>query len=259
MLHDASVCRRSVLLLLGGSAALAVGTRLVGAAEPRIEGLIAQSRGKGTISQRIDFISAVLRGIQYQGNTLIGGPNRSEKFVVRDDAFDCVTFCEIVLAAAIASDRSEFDTVLRNIRYHNGVVAWRERNHYFFEWCQHNVDNRTCRWVGMEGAVDIEKAVDSQPGLGKRRFTMPVIPSAAFLASKDKLERGDIVGFVSRRPNLDYFHTGLITFDNSGTLLLRHASQSRRRVMDERMDQFVAVNGVRFVTLVRPQEPRGHA
>jgi N-acetylmuramoyl-L-alanine amidase-like len=259
MPHDASVCRRSILLLLGGSAALAVGTRLVGAAEPRIDRLIAQSRGKGTISQRIEFISAVLRGIQYQGNTLIGGPNRSEKFVVRDDAFDCVTFCEIVLAAAIASDRSEFDTVLRNIRYHNGVVAWRERNHYFFEWCQHNVDNRTCRWVGMEGAVDIEKMVDSQPGLGKRRFTMRVIPSAAFLASKDKLERGDIVGFESRRPNLDYFHTGLITFDKSGTLLLRHASQSRRRVLDERMDQFVAVNGVRFVTLVRPQEPRGHA
>src|SRR4029434_1593049 len=132
MLHDASVCRRSVLLLLGDSAALVVDTRLVGAAEPRIEGLIAQSRGKGTISQRIDFISAVLRGIQYQGNTLIGGPNRSEKFVVRDDAFDCVTFCEIVLAAAIASDRSEFDTVLRNIRYHNGVVASCVCYHFLF-------------------------------------------------------------------------------------------------------------------------------
>src|SRR5215510_8436062 len=256
MLHDESVCRRSILLLLGGSAALAVGTSLVGAAEPRIDGLIVQSRGKGTIAQRIDLISAALRGIQYQGNTLIGGPNRLEKFVVRDDAFDCVTFCEIVLAAAIASDRSEFDTVLRNIRYRNGVVAWRERNHYFFEWCQHNVDNRTCRWVGMEGAVDIEKTVDSQPGLGKRRFAMRVIPSAAFLASKDKLERGDIVGFVSRRPNLDYFHTGLIIFDNSGKLLLRHASQSSRRVLDEPMEQFVAVNGVRYVTLLRPQEPR---
>jgi len=109
----------------------------------------------------------------------------------------------------------------------------------------------------MQGAVDLQKTVDYQAGLGKRRFAMRVIPSAAFLASKDKLERGDIVGFVSRRPNLDYFHTGLITFDKSGTLLLRHASKSRRHVLDERMDQFVAINGVRYVTLLRPQEPRG--
>jgi N-acetylmuramoyl-L-alanine amidase-like len=258
MLQAALVCRRSILLLLGG-AALAAGTRLVGAAESRIDRLIVQSGGRGTISQRIDFISAALRGIQYQENTLIGGPNLSEKFVVRDDAFDCVTFCETVIAAAIASDRNEFDSVLRNIRYHNGIVAWRERNHYFFEWCQHNVDNSTCRWVGMQGAVEMEKTVDYQAGLGKRRFAMRVIPSAAFLAGKDKLERGDIVGFVSRRPNLDYFHTGLITFDKSGTLLLRHASQRRRRVLDEPMDQFIAVNGVRYVTLLRPQEPRGRA
>jgi N-acetylmuramoyl-L-alanine amidase-like len=257
MLHDALVCRRSILLFVGGGAALAVGTRLAGAADPRIDRLIVQSRGKGTISRRIDFISGALRGIRYQANTLIGGPNLSEKFVVRDDAFDCVTFCETVLAAAIASDRNEFDSVLRNIRYHNGIVTWRERNHYFFEWCQHNVDNSTCRWVGMQGAVDLQKTVDYQAGLGKRRFAMRVIPSAAFLASKDNLERGDIVGFVSRRPNLDYFHTGLITFDKSGTLLLRHASQSRRHVLDERMDQFVAINGVRYVTLLRPQEPRG--
>ena len=80
-----------------------------------------------------------------------------------------------------------------------------------------------------------------------------------FSPNKNKLERGDIVGFVSRRPNLDYFHTGLIAFDKSGALLLRHASQSRRRVLDERMDQFIAVNGVRYITLVRPQEPRAIA
>ena len=131
--------------------------------------------------------------------------------------FDCVTFCETVLAAAIAGNRSQFDSVLRSIRYHNGTVAWRERNHYFFEWCQHNVDNNTCHWVHLDGAIDINKTVDSQPGLGKRRFAMSVIPSTGFLANSGKLKRGDIVGFVSRRPDLDYFHTGFVAFDKTGT------------------------------------------
>ena len=256
MASDPGVNRRSAICLLAG--AVMGGAYPAGAAENRIGLLIEEARGKGKVSQRIDFISGALRGTPYVGYTLIGGPSRPEKFVVREDAFDCVTFCETVLAAAIASDRSQFDAVLRNVRYHNGTVAWRERNHYFFEWCQRNVENNTCRWVRLDGAVDIKKTVNSQPGLGKRQFAMSVIPTAAFLASS-KLERGDIVGFVSRRPDLDYFHTGFITFDKIGVLLLRHASQSRHRVLDERMDRFVSANGVRYVTLVRPQEPRAIA
>jgi hypothetical protein len=175
--------------------------------------------------------------------------------VLRDDAFDCVTFCETVLAAAIAHDIGEFETALREIRYRNGIVSWFERNHYFFEWGQHNVANKTCRWIGMEGAVDIDKTVDSQKGLSKRRFAMRVIPSAAFLAHKAMLQSGDIVGFVSRRPNLDYFHTGFVAFARDRKLLLRHASESRHRVLDERMDRFVVQNRVRYVTLLRPEQP----
>ena len=83
---------------------------------------------------------------------------------------------------------------------------------------------------------------------------MRVIPSAVLLANKAKLENGDIVGFVSRRPNLDYFHTGLVAFARD-TLLLRHASENRHRVLDERMDRFLAHNRVRYVTLLRPEQP----
>src|SRR5215468_7773037 len=163
MPFDPILDRRSILHLLAGGAALAAGVTPGSTAEARIDRLIEEARSKGPISRRLDFISGALRGTRYQGYTLIGGPSRPEKFVVRDDAFDCVTFCETVLAAAIASSRGGFDSVLRNVRYHNGAVAWRERNHYFFEWCQHNVENNMCRWVHLGGAVDINKTVDSEP------------------------------------------------------------------------------------------------
>jgi N-acetylmuramoyl-L-alanine amidase-like protein len=256
---DLPFSRRFFLGLLGGGVAYMAGAPPVLAGEKRIGELIGQAQSKGTISQRIDFISGVLRGTRYKGFTLVGGPRRPEVFVIRDDAFDCVTFCETVLAAAIAGNRSEFDSVLRTIRYHNGVVAWRERNHYFFEWCRHNVENGICRDVTMDGSLRIERTVDTQKGLEKRRFSMRVIPSAVFLANTGKLENGDIVGFVTRRPNLDYFHVGFVAFDSGRELLLRHASLSRHRVLDERMDHFVAVNRVRYVTLLRPQEPRAVA
>ena len=251
--------RRDILRLLAGSAALATGITPSFASEVRIDRLIDEARGKGSISQRLDFISSALRGTRYQGYTLVGGPKRPEQFVVRDDAFDCVTFCEVVLAAARAGSAAEFDTALRAIRYHNGVVSWRERNHYFFEWGLHNIENNMCRPVNLDGSVKIEKTVYWHKELGTRRFSITVIPRAVFFANKRQLAKGDIVGFITQRPNMDYFHVGFIAFDSAGDLLLRHASQSRRRVLDERMDSFVAVNRVRYVTLLRPQEPRAIA
>ena len=246
--------RRDVLRILAGGAVLAAGVTPSAAGEARVERLIAEARKFETISQRIDFISAALRGTRYRAYTLIGGPRRPEQLVLRDDAFDCVTYCETVLAAARARDLPEFETALREIRYRHGFVNWFERNHYFFEWCERNVENKTCRWIGMDGAVDINKTVDSQKGLSKRRFAMRVIPRAVFLANADKLATGDIVGFVSRRADLDYFHCGLVVAAPNGPLMLRHASETRHHVLDERMDRFTAHNRVRYVTLLRPQE-----
>ena len=253
MPSDSTVNRRAMLQILAGGTLLAAGGPAL-AGETRIAALITQTRAFEHISQRIEHISRALRGSHYRGYTLIGGPRRPEKFVVRDDGFDCVTFCETVLAAAIARDIGEFESSLREIRYHNGIVTWYERNHYFFEWSRHNVENKLCRAIALEGAVEIEKTVYWHHALGKRRFSMQVIPRAVFLANKDKLMDGDIVGFVTQRPNLDYFHIGFIAFAR-GELMLRHASQSHGRVLDERMDRFVAHNRVRYVTLLRPQEP----
>jgi N-acetylmuramoyl-L-alanine amidase-like len=256
MARDPITSRRDLLRLLAGGAALAAGAAPALARESQIEKLIHAARAYPEISRRINHISAALRGTRYLGYTLVGGPKQPEKYVVRDDGFDCVTYCETVLAASIARNLGDFESVLQKIRYHNGVVEWRERNHYFFEWCQHNVENGTCRWIGMDGAVEIKKTVDSQKGLSRRHFAMTVIPRHVLLANRSMLADGDIIGFVTHRPNLDYFHVGFVIFGPRYELLLRHAARSRHRVLDERMDRFIAVNRVGFVTLLRPLEPK---
>jgi len=259
MPFDSGLSRRHILQILAGSAAFAAGSGPGVAGEARIGKLIDAAKALPTIAQRIDFISGALRGSRYRDYTLIGGPRRPEIFVVRDDGFDCVTFCETVLAAAMAHDLAEFEASLRTIRYHNGVVAWRERNHYFFEWSQHNIDNKTCRPIAMDGSVELQKSVYWHRELGRRRFSMTVIPRATLLANKAQLATGDIIGFVTVRPNLDYFHVGFITFGNGGELLLRHAAQSRHRVLDESLERFLAHNRVRYVTLLRAEEPMAAA
>jgi hypothetical protein len=203
----------------------------------------------------MDTISGKLLGIRYQANTLIGSPDYPEKFVVRDDAFDCVTYCEVVLAAALARDMGEFETALRRIRYDHGRVQYDQRNHYWADWCQRNVANGVCRPIAIEPSVTFDKTLIWHGEFGKRRVSITGISKATMMDNARLLAPGDIVGFTSGRAGLDYYHTGLVTFGRNGELLLRNASQRRGRVVEERMSEFAAMNPVHYVTLLRPVEP----
>jgi len=251
--------RRSFLGLLAAAplvlAAKAAATPVDATAS--ITRLIEESRAmpesEASAAERMDFISRALLGVRYQADTLIGGPQQQEQLVVRDDAFDCFTFCEFVLAAALARDFAGFVRMLRAVRYEHGEVLWTARNHYFAEWCRHAVDKGICRPLAPAETVVIDKDVN-WANLGRRTVSINGVSPAAVLANSASLANGDIIGFVSRRPNLDFFHTGLLIFDDDGTLLLRHASQRRRRVTDESLKRFVAANRVEHVTLLRAVE-----
>jgi hypothetical protein len=250
-----SIINRRMFLTGAAAASLAAWTAEAGgASEELIVRLIAQAQSHPTISERIDFISRALLGHRYQADTLIGGPRKPEVLVMRGDRFDCVTFCETVLAAARAHDLPSFEAALRMIRYRGGVVEWRARNHDFAAWCQNNVADGFCRPVTIGEAVEVKKTLTAPSALGRRSYAIAGIQSKLLLANKDELKRGDIVGFVSHRAWLDYFHTGFVAFDGKGDLMLRNASLSHRRVVDQSMKGFLATNGVRYVTVLRPQE-----
>lgn len=247
--------RRDFLRLMAALPLLAAGDGACAATAEKkaalIERLIEEARDLPNVSQRIDFISGKLLGVRYQANTLIGGPKHPEKFVVRDDAFDCVTFCEVVLAAAIARDIEAFENSLRRIRYDHGKVAYDQRNHYWADWCKRNIENGICQPVAIEPSVVFDKTVTWHREFGKHRVSITAIAKQTMLGNAKLLAPGDIVGFTSRRASLDYFHTGLVTFGKDGELLLRNASQSRGRVVQDKMAAFVTANPVQYVTLLR--------
>ena len=47
---------------------------------------------------------------------------------------------------------------------------------------------------------------------------------------------------------------GFVVVDKDGVLWLRHAAKSKGRVLDQKLEHFIAENGVRHVSLLRPQE-----
>ena len=246
-----AITRRRFLQLAAGLPCLAATSLPAFARDEALIGrLIQDSRVHPKISQRMDVISRALLGIRYQANTMIGSPRQPEVFVVRADAFDCVTFCEVVLAAGMARDLQTFETALRTIRYENGKVDWSDRNHYFAEWIRRANEKGIGRPVDMQPSITIDKTVNWKDQ-GRRQVSIAAIPKATFFANRHLLAAGDVIGFVSRRANLDFYHTGLIAFGKNNEVLLRHASQSRRRTLDENIESFFGANQVGHVTLTR--------
>ncbi|HWK95041.1 MAG TPA: N-acetylmuramoyl-L-alanine amidase-like domain-containing protein [Pseudolabrys sp.] len=254
-----AITRRTFLATAaGGAAVLAGGPVWAGKASParqRIAGLIGEAATAPTVAQRIDVISKALVGSPYRGHTLIGGTRHAERFVMRDDVFDCVTFCETVLAAALAREPAQFETQLRLIRYKDGEIDWRARNHYFADWCANNVANHVCKKLLLPGSETIEKRLTFMRGLPPRQASMTVLSRDALFDNRALLATGDIIGFLSQRPGLDYFHTGFIVVTDAGHLILRHAAKSRGRVLDQPLSRFLADNHVHAVTLLRAKEP----
>jgi Protein of unknown function (DUF1460) len=253
MIFESTFNRRHFLHLLAGSAALlAAGPAQAG--ETRIARLIGQAQRLPLISQRIDFISRALIGTRYRAYTLIGGPRAREQFVMRDDCFDCVTFCETVLAAAMVREPEEFAAALRQIRYRDGEVSWRERNHYFSQWGVNNTAAGICALVKIPGSESVAKTLTEMRALGPMRTSFDAIPRDSMLANKTLLATGDIVAFVSQRSDLDVFHVGFVIVAGDGDLWLRHAAQSRGRVVEQPLAPFLKQYRVQAVTLLRPRE-----
>ena len=253
MQSESNLTRRALLRLLAGGAALAAAGP-VRAGETRITLLIRQAQRFPTVAKRIDFVSRAFVGTRYRGYTLIGGPRRPEQFVMRDDGFDCVTYCETVLAAALVREPDEFAATLRQIRYRGGSVSWRERNHYFTEWGVNNTAAGLCAPVSLPGSETIVRTLTEMRALGPRPISFDAIPRNSLLANKALLATGDIIAFVSRRTDLDVFHVGFVVVDRDGGLWLRHAAKSKGRVVEQPLARFLKQHRVHAVALWRPRE-----
>ena len=223
------------------------------AREKLVPRLIEEARAYPSMSERIAHISHALLGAPYITDPLDGGPDEKERLALREDCFDCVTFCETVLAAARSRTPDAFAFELRKLRYRDGNVDWFARNHYFVEWGINNVANGTCRALVLPGAERVSKTLNYMPALPATRVEFEAIPRGSLFAHADRLVTGDIVAFVSRRAGIDVFHTGLLIADG-GALRLRHCARSRGGVLEQPLARFLAFSGARKVVLWRPLE-----
>jgi hypothetical protein len=218
-----------------------------------VEQLLATVKNERSVAGRIAVLSGHFLGHPYKQNPLIGSSETPEVFTASLDGFDCVTYIETVLALARAEKVDEFIEWLRTIRYEDGRIRWDARNHYMTQWIRNNVCAGIIRPVTMPAAAVVkrERILNMVPGLRAQRARIKCIPKATSPQNESRLQTADLIFFVSTRKNLDVFHAGIIVRDGSRALM-RHASRSEGRVVEQELNEFLKANRMAGVIVVRP-------
>jgi len=183
---------------------------------------------------------------------------------------DCVTFIEQVYALALSADYQTFPDTLRKIRYSDGQIDYRWRNHYFVsDWLPANscfIHDVTAE-VGAGYLTSMKKTISrgkffKENGLPKYADLPDEEATKDYIARESaknivgKLQTGDIVIFVIDTPGIIAGHVGLIRMKN-GAAFVQHASLTAKSVVTVPLLDYLHSLPARFlgIKIARPSEP----
>ena len=211
--------------------------------------------------KRIDFLSGHFLGTRYKEATLSGDADTQEIFVINLDTVDCLTFIEYIEAMRRSVSFEGFRENLMKVRYRSGMVAFRNRNHFFTDWKAFNLDmiKDVTKHIASGKSKNVSKRLNEKddgslflPGIQCRLREVTYIPTTdldkAVLAG---LETGDYIGIYSKMDGLDVSHTGIIIRDGD-SVHLRHASSVKKnmKVLDEELMDYL--QGKPGIIVLRP-------
>jgi hypothetical protein len=217
---------------------------------PQLDNLLARASRISDSPARIEFLSRQFSGTPYKAATLIGDQQTQEALVINLAGVDCFTFIDYVEAMRRSTSFAAFKENLRRVRYQNGVVDYKNRNHFFSDWILFNKDGieDVTGTIGAGKAKMAVKLLNSAegsqpllPGIAARKREVIYIPSELIDAKiLSRLTTGDYLGVYTAQENLDVSHVGIV-IRKGPRILFRHASSQERyrRVIDQDLKTYL--------------------
>ncbi len=212
--------------------------------EVRLATLLAAAVSAQSPGDRIVALSRQFLDAPYAANTLIGGPDETERLVINLDAFDCFTLLDTVEALRRSESAEDFPDQLRSVRYRHGLVDYQERRHFFSDWVAEGDSQLSdvTQQVGHGRARQTTKLLNRRKGGALWLAGIPVRQRDIFYIPAERIDQqllkalhsGDYVGIYSELDGLDVSHVGMVVKD-ADRILLRHASS--RSGVDRVVDQ----------------------
>ena len=210
-----------------------------------------------TITERMSFYSEIFMGMPY-GLTCVGdGPyalyDTNPQLTL--DTTNCMVYCEDVLALSISDSYENFFNNLQQIRYKDGIVGMKTRNHYTMadwlpenSWLLHDVaktvagtDARTItRTISHKKFFEGKGIEDLRYVKKDRTITVNYIPFKKLMEAKNNFQSGDILALLFK--NLDNIFSAhmLMFYETPKGKVIRESSLSKGTVLDTPFDEWVA-------------------
>src|SRR4030042_4218894 len=106
----------------------------------KLDAILHESSKINDTGLRIDYLSKQFLGTPCQESTLVGDMNTPEVFVINLEAVDCFTFLDYIESMRRSVSFDEFRENLRKVRYRGGEVNFKNRNHFFTDWCEFSIN-----------------------------------------------------------------------------------------------------------------------
>ncbi|MBU0474663.1 MAG: DUF1460 domain-containing protein [Bacteroidetes bacterium] len=248
---------KSIIVMLLFTVALNAQQKIYKMDKAEINDLLTKKSAENlTITERMSFYSEMFLGMPY-GLTCVGdGPYAlyDTKPQLTFDTTNCMVFCEDVLALSISDSYENFFNNLQQIRYKDGIVGMKTRNHYTMgdwlpenSWLLHDVAKEVAgskaktltRTISHKKFFAAKGIEDMRYVKEDRTMTINYIPFDALMDAKKNFKDGDILALMFR--NLDNIFSAhmLMAYNTSKGLVIRESSLSKATVLDTPFEEWV--------------------
>lgn len=209
-----------------------------------------------TITDRIAYYSDLFLGMPYSWTSTGDGEwALYEKWPLMNlDSTNCMVYCEHVLALSISDSWDHFFNNLQHIRYQNGIIGMRTRNHYTMaDWLPENtwLLDDVSRRVGGRYTQTMTRTISHETFFGEkgitdlryvkpdRKITINYIPMKNLDKIKNQLENGDIASLlIADKTDIFSAHMVMVIKKN-GELTIRESSNSIWSTFDTPWDEWL--------------------
>jgi hypothetical protein len=238
-----------VILLCAGE-----NDRFTNMSPSEIDALIEETAAKSqTITEKMNYFSEYFLGTPY-AFTCVGDGEYAlyEPYpLVNFDSTNCMAYCEHVLALAISDSWDNFFNNLQQIRYKDGMIGMRTRNHYTMgDWLPENkwLLDDVSRKVGGEHTQTVTRTIshtkffegkgitDLRHVKADYEMTIDYIPKADILKIKDQLQNGDIGTLIfANKTNIFSAHMWMV-MEVEGQTIIRESTTRGMTTFDTPYD-----------------------
>jgi hypothetical protein len=215
--------------------------------------LMVNAKMNHSISDRMRLYSEMFLGTPYSWTATGDGPYALHETypLVNFDSTNCMVYTEHVLALAISDSWDHFFNNLQQIRYKDGIIGMRTRNHYTMaDWLPENswLLEDVARKVGGEHTRSMSRTISHedffvQKGIRDLRYvkhdrllTVDYIPMKDLMKVKDNFRNGDIVAMLfANRDDIFSAHM-LMIYEKENELYFREASTSNHSTFETPFD-----------------------